>query len=115
MASRIPTLSKSAREHLALHLAEPWMQELVHALIETASVSDRTYHGARALSEMEHQALNGSFREGWISCTKYIQVLASEPKAPEPPIPSFGDLQPEVQNPKQAYKEPTARKTPMNL
>lgn len=106
MASRIPTLSKSARDHLALHLPEPWMQELVHALVETASVSDRTYHGVRPLSEMEHQALNGSFREGWISCTKYIQVLASEPKPPEPPIPSFGNLQPEVKNPKQNYSEP---------
>lgn len=100
-------MSKHGREELARHLSDPWFVELLETLRNLAGSSEQVYSGARAISELEHQALNGSFRRGMILIVEKIPDLALDPIEPLKPLPApFGVMQTETPNPKSLSQQP---------
>lgn len=70
-------------------------------LRNTGTFAERSYSNARPLSEMEHQGLNGSYRQGFVSCVEHISNLAIPPKEKAVPLPApFGELKDLTPNPK---------------
>ena len=95
------TLSKHSREELARHLSDPWMLELLETLRNIAASGEQSYTADRTISELEHQALNGSFRRGMTCLVESIPLLAGDPPVPpKDPLKSWGELQPLTPNPK---------------
>ena len=100
-------LSKHSREELARHLSDGWFIELLETLRNIAASGEQSYTGARTISELEHQALNGSFRRGMTCLVEAIPTLAADPPEKPKPTPSpFGELVQETPNPK-ALPKPT--------
>lgn len=95
-------LSEFSREKLAQNYNKEWFQELLEVLRNTGAWAERTYtNAARPLTEMEHQALNGSYRQGFVNSVEYIAVLADAPREkPEPLSAPFGTLVKDTPNPK---------------
>lgn len=74
-------------------------------LRNTGTFADRAYPGNRPLSEMEHQSLNGSYRQGFVTCVEHISNLALEPKPKPAPLGEpFGTLHPLTPNPKELQR-----------
>ena len=95
------TLSQFSRDQLAANISQPWFQELLEVLRNTGAFAERQYSGARPLTEMEHQALNGSYRQGFGSCVEHVVTLSKPPIEKPAAMPEpFGKLQPPVADPK---------------
>jgi hypothetical protein len=111
-------LSQYAKEELAKNLSSPWFVELVDVLRNTGAFSEQPYslgpnQQARPLSEMEHQALNGAYRSGFITCAEYIVKLAADPKTPPAPSsPPFGELKLQTADPKALSQAPKTPEKP---
>lgn len=111
-------LTKYAKEELAKNLSAPWFVELVDVLRNTGAFSEQPYTKGlngqgRPLTEMEHQALNGAYRSGFITCAEYIVKLSEDPKPRPESLPApFGELQPQAADPKSLSQAP---KTPEKL
>jgi hypothetical protein len=107
MAEIKKPLSQHSREELARNLGLPWMQELIENMRYAATFAERSYtSNTRTISEVEHQALNGSFREGAAMQVERILILAQNPKpAPEMETQAWGALKPLTPNPS-AYVPP---------
>lgn len=93
-------LSQHARERLAANIGEVWFQELLENLRYAATFAERSYTAARILSELEHQALNGSFREGAAWQVDRIIGLSKDPAKTKPQLEPFGTLLPTPSDPK---------------
>lgn len=107
MAALKTRLSEAARIELAKNLDAFWMVELLEVLRTSGAFSDRKYSRENLpLSQLEHQALNGSFREGFGSCVQLIPQLAEELKEPQQPKPQFGNLLPIPSDPKSLSQAP---------
>jgi len=108
-------LSTYAKEQLASNLSAPWFIELLDVLRNTGAFSEMPYSSGsdgkvRPLTEMEHQALNGAYRSGFITCAEYVTKLAADPKPKVEPLSApFGELKPQAADPKALSQAP---KTP---
>lgn len=95
------TLSEFAREKLVENVSAPWFNELLETLRNVAGSVEQNYTGNRPLSEMEHQALNGSFRRGAMTIIEAIVLMAKKPTEKAEPVKApFGDLIPTTPDPK---------------
>lgn len=89
-------LSDYSRQKLVENIGADWFQELLEVMRNCASCAEKQYaviNPPRPLSQMEHQALNGTYREGAMVTVELIVALAMPPKdKPEAaPVP-FGEL-----------------------
>lgn len=96
-------LSKHSREQLARNIDEVWFRELLENLRYASTFANRIYTANRTISEFEHQAMNGSFREGAAHITDRIALLAKEPEEVKPQLVPFGTLVPPTPDPKAVY------------
>lgn len=103
-------LSDFSRQKLVETLNLAWFQEMLEVLRNTGSFAEMPYSSARPLSEMEHQALNSSYRRGALTIVERISDLAQPPKEkPEESPEPFGKLLPQTKDPKSLSQVP---KTP---
>lgn len=102
-------LSDFSREKLVQNFSEAWFQELLEVLRTTGTFAERSYATSRPLSEMEHQALNGSYRQGFVTAVEHIATLAGAAKEKPEALPApFGSLVEDTPNPKAL---PASKKT----
>lgn len=110
MALKI-SLSEFSQQKLIENIEQPWFQELLQILRNIGSFAEKSFPDKRPLTEMEYQAINGSFRQGCLTTVETISLLALPPKKKAPNEPSpWGELKPEPQNPK-IYTQPDPQST----
>ena len=103
-------LSDYSRQKLVENIDTDWFRELLEVMRNCASCAEKQYgvvNPPRPLSQLEHQAFNGIYREGSLLTVELIPALAQPPKEkpPEPP-PQFGRLIPTEPNPKDLSQVP---------
>lgn len=102
------TLSEFSREKLVETMATPWFNELLETLRNVAGSVEQSYTGSRTLSEMEHQALNGSFRRGAMTIIEAVVLLGKKPvEKAEPPKAPWNELAKPTPDPKALTSFPT--------
>lgn len=111
MALKI-TLTDYSREKLAQNVDSDWFRELMETLRNIAGSLEQGYSADRSISEIEHQALNGSYRRGAMTIVECVPMLVQPPKerAQSTPAP-FGKLIPDNFDPKALpiQKNPTLK------
>jgi len=104
-------LSEFSQQKLIENIEQPWFIELIYVLNNAGSCSENPYLSSskRPLTEVEYQALNGSFRQGCLATVQAIFSLAlpSKKNVPEEMV-SWGELKPEPASPKVFQDKPTS-------